>query len=90
MERHCSVYGLFSSEDETIRYIGRMSRIERSCMKVMEDTVAEAVCVPEEIRGKLPGDYGRSKGVAWYYSGGFALVQTVAAQARIVKWDSKA
>lgn len=55
-----------------------------------EDTVGEIVVTPEEIRGKLPGDYGRSKGVAWYYEGGFALVQTVAAQARIVKWDSKA
>ncbi len=53
-----------------------------------EDTVAEALCVPEEIRGKLPGDYGRSKGVAWYYEGAFALIQTVALQARIVKWDS--
>jgi hypothetical protein len=53
-----------------------------------EDTVAEAIVTPEEIRGKLPGDYGRSKGVAWYYEGGFALVQTTAAQARIIKWDS--
>jgi N4-gp56 family major capsid protein len=30
-----------------------------------EDTVAEAVAVPEEMRGKIPSDYGRSKGVAW-------------------------
>lgn len=30
-----------------------------------EDTVAEAIAVPEEIRGKIPGDYGRDKGVAW-------------------------
>ena len=29
------------------------------------DTVAEAIAVPEEIRGKIPSDYGRSKGVAW-------------------------
>jgi len=29
------------------------------------DTVAEAIATPEEIRGKLPGDYGRDKGVAW-------------------------
>ena len=29
------------------------------------DTVAEAVAVPEEMRGKIPSDYGRSKGVAW-------------------------
>lgn len=33
------------------------------------DTVAEGVVVPEEMRGKIPGDYGRSRGVAWYYLG---------------------
>lgn len=53
-----------------------------------EDTVAEGVAVPEEVRGKIPSDYGRSKGIAWYYLGGFGLVHTVAAQARIVKWAS--
>lgn len=55
-----------------------------------EDTVAEAIVVPEEIRGAIPTDYGRSKGIAWYYLGGFALTQTQAKQARIVKWDSAA
>lgn len=55
-----------------------------------EDTVAEAIVVPEEMRGKIPSDYGRSKGIAWYYLGGFALTQTQALQARIVKWDSAA
>ena len=52
------------------------------------DTVAEAIAVPEEMRGKIPGDYGRSKGVAWYYLGGFGLVHTLASNARVVKWDS--
>ena len=59
-----------------------------------EDTVTEAVAIPEEIRGKIPTDYGRSRGVAWYYLGGFGLVhgatQADAANARIVKWDSAA
>ena len=54
------------------------------------DTVAEGIVVPEEMRGKIPTDYGRSMGIAWYYLGGFGLVQTAAAQARIVKWDSAA
>ena len=53
-----------------------------------EDTVAEAIAIPEEIRGKIPGDYGRSRGVAWYYLGGFGIVHPDAAQARVVKWDS--
>lgn len=54
------------------------------------DTVAEAIAVPEEMRGKIPSDYGRSKGVAWYYLGGFGIVHTLASNARIVKWDSAA
>lgn len=58
-----------------------------------EDTVAEAIIIPEEMRGKIPGDYGRSRGIAWYYMGGFGLVHTLAlgaAEARIVKWASAA
>ncbi len=54
------------------------------------DTVAEGIAVPEEIRGKIPTDYGRSKGIAWYYLGGFAIVHTNAADTRIIKWDSAA
>lgn len=57
-------------------------------MNILEDTVAEAMAIPEEIRGKIPSDYGRSKGVAWYYLGAFGLVHTVAAQARIMRWES--
>jgi N4-gp56 family major capsid protein len=53
-----------------------------------QDTVAEAIVCPEEIRGKIPTDYGRAKGIAWYYLGGFGLVHTVAADSRIVVWDS--
>jgi N4-gp56 family major capsid protein len=55
-----------------------------------EDTVAEAIVCPEEIRGKIPGDYGRSRGVAWYYMGGFGLVHGDAKNARIISWDSAA
>lgn len=54
------------------------------------DTVAEGVAVPEEIRAKIPDDYGRGKGIAWYYLGGFGLVHGSASQARILKWDSAA
>jgi N4-gp56 family major capsid protein len=54
------------------------------------DTVTEAVCIPEEIRAKIPGDYGRSKGIAWYYLGGFGIVHDDAANSKIVMWDSAA
>ncbi len=53
-----------------------------------EDTIAEAIVIPEEIRGKIPTDYGRSKGVAWYYLGGFGIVHSDATNARIVEWGS--
>jgi N4-gp56 family major capsid protein len=52
------------------------------------DTVTEAVCIPEEIRAKIPSDYGRSRGIMWYYLGGFGLVHPDATNARIVMWDS--
>lgn len=54
------------------------------------DTVIEAIVCPPEIRGKIPQDLGRDKGVGWYALEGFALVHTVAAQARIIKWASAA
>jgi N4-gp56 family major capsid protein len=60
-----------------------------------EDTVAEAVAIPEEIRGKIPTDFGRSRGIAWYYLGGFGIVHAGSAadsynNCRIVKWESAA
>jgi N4-gp56 family major capsid protein len=58
------------------------------CFFMGADTVSEAIAVPEEIRGKIPENYGRMKGFAWYALEGFGLSHTVAADARIVKWDS--
>ena len=60
-----------------------------------QDTVAEGVAVPEEMRGKIPTDFGRDKGIAWYYIGGFGIVHPLNAadgsrNSRIVKWDSAA
>ena len=53
-----------------------------------EDTVAEGLAIPLEMRAKIPTDYGRSKGVAWYWLGGYGIVHSQAAEQRIVKWDS--
>lgn len=52
------------------------------------DTVCEAIETPEEIRAKMPDDYGRSKGVAWYALLGYGITHTNVTQARILKWDS--
>jgi len=38
------------------------------------DAVMEAVALQEEIRAKIPTDYGRSKGVAWYGILGFQKI----------------
>lgn len=56
------------------------------------DTVAEAITEPEQIRGKIPTDFGRSRGIAWYYMGGFGICHNQAdgLQNRIIKWDSVA
>lgn len=53
-----------------------------------EDTVAEGIVIPEEMRGKIPSDYGRSKGIAYYGLLGYGQTHTQVAQHRIVKWDS--
>lgn len=52
------------------------------------DTVCEAVHTPEEIRAKIPDDFGRSKGIAWYALLGYGITHTDPAQSRILKFDS--
>lgn len=60
------------------------------------DLVAEIIVIPEEIRGKIPGDYGRDKGIAWYAMLGYSLIhkgdgtQGQVEDVRILKWDSAA
>lgn len=57
------------------------------------DTVCEAVHTMEEVRAKIPDDYGRSKGIAWFALLGYGLTHgntamATPAQARIIKFDS--
>jgi N4-gp56 family major capsid protein len=61
------------------------------CFFFGADTVCEAVHTEEEIRAKIPDDYGRSKGVAWYALLGYGITHNDAnnlAQTRIIKFDS--
>lgn len=55
-----------------------------------EDALTEGCAIPEEIRANLPQDFGRSRAIAWYFVGGWAIPHTVAAQGRTVIWDSAA
>ena len=52
------------------------------------DTVAEGIAIPEEVRGKIPDDYGRGRGIAWYALEGFGLCHPDATNSRLIKWDS--
>lgn len=54
------------------------------------DAVAMAVAVDPELRAKIPQDYGRSRGVAWYGILEFGVVWTTsnAGEARIVHFTS--
>ena len=54
------------------------------------DTVAEGIALPEEMRGKIPDDFGRGRGIAWYALEGFGLARPTAKDARVFKWDSAA
>lgn len=62
-------------------------------------TVREVIAVPEEIRRKIPTDYGRSKGLGWYAILGYEIewgtsdsagtfTAAQADNARIVHWTS--
>lgn len=56
-----------------------------------DDPVVEAVAVPLEIRAKIPTDYGRDKGLAWYYMGGWSLTWDTgnAGEAKVVRvWSN--
>lgn len=59
------------------------------------DTVTEVWSQPLQLRGKLPGDYGRSKAIAWYYCGAFGITHgnnadaNTRSHARIIKVRAK-
>jgi len=50
------------------------------------DPMVEAVAVAEEMRAKIPTDYGRDKGLAWYFLGNWSLTYdtATAGEAKIV------
>lgn len=50
------------------------------------DAMMEGVAIPEELRQKVPTDYGRSQGLAWYFLGGWQKIwdETNDADERIV------
>lgn len=55
-----------------------------------DDPVVEGIAMPAEVRAKIPDDYGRSKGLAWYGLMGFKIVwdTATARQAKIMHYTS--
>lgn len=47
------------------------------------DAVAEVLTEPEELRRKLSVDYGRDKGVGWFYTGNWGEVYPVATAGQV-------
>ena len=52
-----------------------------------EDSVAECVVIPEEIRTEIPSNFGRKKAIAWYYLGNFAPTRLKASDSRVLALD---
>ena len=50
------------------------------------DAVVEGIAVPEDVRIKIPQDYGRDQGIAWYFLGGWRIVwrHDAGGEARII------
>lgn len=47
------------------------------------DPVVEAIAIPLEMRAKIPTDYGRDKGLAWYFLGGWQITFPDSAAGRL-------
>ncbi len=63
--------GFHNGTRYSLDFMGNHKQLDKSGARVAilreetEDTVAEAIAVPEEVRAKIPTDFGRSKGIAW-------------------------
>ena len=90
VEENFATKYVFSAADRTATAISWTKGQSGPGYMFGSPTVREAVALPEEIRIKNPTDYGRSKGIAWYGMFGWAIEWDSTANARIVKWESKA
>jgi len=80
--------GIRFCEQTNVASIGWTNSLSDRIFFFGADTVVEAIAIPEEVRGKIPTDFGRSRGIAWYAELGYGIVHTAAAQSRIIVWDS--
>lgn len=66
--------------------IGAAATYKGEALFFGDDAIVEGIALAPEIRAKIPEDYGRSKGVAWYAILGYSLTYdtATAGEARIV------
>lgn len=81
--------GIRFTEQTNVAAAGWSNQLSDEIFFFGADTVVEAFAIPEEIRGKIPTDFGRSRGIAWYAELGYGISHTTESQSRIVKWDSQ-
>lgn len=66
--------GRFVEETNTLANLAGTSTTSGEACAVGFDAVMEGVAIPEELREKVPTDYGRSQGIAWYALLGFQKI----------------
>lgn len=76
-----------NKEAETANFANGLSD---ACYFFGARPVIEGIATPEEVRAKIPVNYGLDEGLMWYYLGGAALEFPQATNARVLKWDSVA
>jgi len=67
-------YGVrFVEESNVLANALGTTTFEAEAVFLGSDAVIEGIVVPLEMRAKIPTDYGRDKGLAWYFLGGWKV-----------------
>lgn len=66
--------GRFVEETNLLKNLAGTSTTGGEAVAIGFDAVMEGVAIPEELREKVPTDYGRSQGIAWYALLGFQKI----------------
>ena len=69
--------GLILIEQTNVKSQGWTSGLSDEAFFIGDEGVMEGVVISEELREKIPDDYGRGMGVMWYAMLGFGLMQPV-------------
>lgn len=73
----------FVEETNVLANVLGTTSFEGEAIFLGSDPVIEGVVVPLEMRAKIPTDYGRDKGLAWYFMGGWEVTYASATNGEI-------